>query len=100
MRPEDTFTAKPLHTAVILIVVAIGWLEACQTTTGKTPSQSMNDASVTAAVQKALITERTANFTRVDVDTTQGVVQLNGVVQTPEQRARAEGLAKQINGVK
>jgi hyperosmotically inducible protein len=40
------------------------------------------------------------NFTRVDVDTEQGIVQLSGVVQTLEQRTRAEELTKQVNGVK
>jgi len=60
----------------------------------------MNDASVTAAVQTKLTTDRMANFTRVDVDTEQGIVQLSGVVQTSEQRTRAEELTKQVNGVK
>jgi hyperosmotically inducible protein len=60
----------------------------------------MNDASITAAVQTKLTTDRMANFTRVDVDTEQGIVQLSGVVQTSEQRAQAEELTKQVNGVK
>jgi osmotically-inducible protein OsmY len=101
MRPEDTFTQKPLHaTLVVVVALTIGGLGACQATTGKTPSESMHDASVTAAVQRTLTTERAANFTRVDVDTTQGVVRLRGVVQTPEQRARAEELTRRIDGVK
>ena len=101
MRPEGTFTQKPLHaTLVVVVALTIGGFVACQATTGKTPSESMHDAFVTAAVQRALTTERAANFTRVDVDTTQGVVQLSGVVQTPEQRARAEELTKGVDGVK
>lgn len=60
----------------------------------------MNDAAVTAAVQSKLTTDRLANFTRVDVDTSQGMVRLSGTVPTPEQKARAEALAKQVDGVK
>ena len=102
MRLEDTFTRKPHHATFVVVVALtiVGGLGACQATTGKTPSESMHDASVTAAVQRALTTERAANFTRVDVDTSQGVVQLSGVVQTPEQRARAEELTRRIDGVK
>ena len=83
-----------------LALSIVGGLAACQATTGKTASQTMNDASVTAAVQSKLTTDRIANFTRVDVDTNQGIVQLSGVVQSSEQRARAEDLAKQVGGVK
>ena len=83
-----------------LMLSAVVGLAACQATTGKTASQTMNDASITAAVQTKLTTDRMANFTRVDVDTEQGIVQLSGVVQTSEQRARAEELTKQVNGVK
>jgi hyperosmotically inducible periplasmic protein len=39
-------------------------------------------------------------FTRIDVDTNNGVVTLNGIVDSPEQRARAEELASRVDGVK
>jgi len=84
---------------VLTLSIVVGFA-GCQATTGKTASQTMNDASVTAAVQTKLTTDRMANFTRVDVDTEQGIVQLSGVVQTSEQRTRAEELTKQVNGVK
>ena len=85
---------------LIALALTMGSLAACQTTTGKTASQTMDDASVTVAVQKKLTSERATNFTRVDVETNQGVVRLTGVVQTSEQRARAEDLAKQVSGVR
>lgn len=85
---------------LIALVLTIGSLAACQATTEKSASQTMDDASVTADVQKKLTSDRMANFTRVDVETKQGIVQLRGVVQTSEQRARAEELAKQIAGVR
>jgi hyperosmotically inducible protein len=36
----------------------------------------------------------------VDVDTTNGVVSLNGVVESQEQKARAEQLASRVDGVR
>lgn len=84
----------------ILLLSIAGELAACQATTGKTASQIMSDASVTAAVQRKLTADRKANFTRVDVDTDQGVVQLSGVVHTSEQKVRAGELAKQVTGVR
>lgn len=102
MKPEGNSRGGRFIRGVVFVLALsiVGGFAACQATTEKTASQTMKDASVTAAVQKALTTERMANFTRVDVDTNHGVVQLNGVVQTPEQRAQAEELTKRISGVK
>jgi translation initiation factor IF-1 len=59
----------------------------------------MNDASISTAVQTKLTSDRLSNFPRIDVDTERGVVNLSGVVETEAQRARAERLAQQVNGV-
>ena len=85
---------------LIALVLIIGTFAACQATTGKSASQAMDDASVTVDVQKKLTSDRAGNFVRVGVETNQGVVQLSGVVQTPQQRERAEELTKQITGVR
>src|SRR6185295_10444940 len=74
-------------------------LTGCQSTTGKTAGQTMSDASITTAVQTKLTSDRLSNFPRIDVDTERGVVNLSGVVETEAQRARAERLALQVNGV-
>ncbi len=72
---------------------------ACQSTTGKTASQTMTDSRITAAVQTKLTADRLSNFTRVDVDTERGVVNLSGIVPSLEQKDRAEELARQVDGV-
>jgi osmotically-inducible protein OsmY len=38
--------------------------------------------------------------TRIDVDTNQGVVALNGTVPSPEMRTRAEQIAREVKGVR
>jgi DNA-binding response OmpR family regulator len=83
--------------AVALLALA---LSGCQTMTGRTAGQNVDDARISTAVQASLTSDKASNFTRIDVDTTNGVVYLNGTVQTAEQKARAEQLAGRIDGVK
>jgi len=81
------------------LLALLGALSGCQSTTGKTASQTMSDASISTAVQTKLTSDRLSNFPRIDVDTERGVVNLSGVVETEAQRARAERLAHQVDGV-
>jgi len=74
-------------------------LSGCQSTTGKTAGQTMSDASISAAVQKKLTSDRVSNFMRINVDTERGVVNLSGIVQTEEQRMRMGRLANEVAGV-
>jgi osmotically-inducible protein OsmY len=55
----------------------------------------VDDSTITAAVTPKLVADKVANLTRVDVDTTKQVVSLSGIVQSADQKARAEQLAKQ-----
>ncbi len=84
------------------IAVGITFLSivGCQSTTGKTAGQTMDDSTITAAVQAKLSSDRISNFSRVDVDTERGVVTLNGVVKSVDQKTRVAELARAINGVK
>ena len=84
---------------VFALAVVVGVTVGCQSTTGETAKETMSDAAISAAVQAKLTGDRLANFTRVDVDTVRGVVNLTGVVASPEQRTRAEELARQVKGV-
>ena len=83
--------------AVALLAVA---LMGCQAMTGRTAGQNVDDARISTAVQATLTADKVSNFTRIDVDTTNGVVYLNGTVQSAEQKARAEQLAGRVDGVK
>jgi hyperosmotically inducible protein len=85
------------YTAVLAVSVL---LASCQATTGRTAGRNIDDAALTASVNAALVSDKPSNFTRIDVDTTNGVVALNGTVESPEQRARAEQLASRVDGVK
>lgn len=75
-------------------------LTACQTTHGQTAGQYMDDAAITSSVKTKLVSDRFANMTRIDVETTNGTVHLIGIVENSDQKARAGKLATQVAGVK
>jgi hyperosmotically inducible protein len=85
---------------LVMVGVMAGAVSACESTTGKSIGQNVSDASISTAVQTKLTGDRVSNFTRVDVDTERGVVQLSGVVPSSEQKSRAEELTRQVNGVR
>jgi osmotically-inducible protein OsmY len=68
--------------------------------TGETAGQYVADTTITASVKAKLVGDKTANLTRIDVDTTNQVVTLNGIVESADQKAKAEQLARQVGGVK
>jgi osmotically-inducible protein OsmY len=41
-----------------------------------------------------------ANFSRIDVDTEHGIVTLNGVVKSVDQKSRAAEMAREVKGVR
>lgn len=90
-----------MYRTVIVGLLGVGlmFLTACQSMTGKTAGQTIDDASVTASVQGKLTTDKLSNFSRINVDTERGIVTLNGVVQSAEEQSRAEELAQQVEGV-
>jgi hyperosmotically inducible periplasmic protein len=72
----------------------------CTSMTGQTAGQYIDDSTITASVKAKLVEDKTANLTRIEVDTTNQVVTLNGIVESADQRAKAERLARQVGGVK
>jgi hyperosmotically inducible periplasmic protein len=78
--------------AVMLLMVA------CQSTTGRTLGENIDDTGTTAAVKAKLAAERISTLTRIDVDTNQGVVALNGTMQTEAMKARAEQITARSRG--
>jgi hyperosmotically inducible periplasmic protein len=85
----------------LAMVVAMAFTSVgCETTTGKTAGETVSDASISTKVQSKLTGDRMANFSRIDVDTERGVVNLSGVVENADQKARAAEIARQVDGVK
>jgi hyperosmotically inducible periplasmic protein len=89
---------KICTTAAAIVLTSALW--GCQAMTGRTAGENLDDTNVTAAVKAQLGQDKLSTLTRIEVDTNDGVVALNGTVESAEQRARAEQLARKVNGVK
>ncbi|RPH85695.1 MAG: BON domain-containing protein [Candidatus Rokuibacteriota bacterium] len=85
---------------VAMLLVLVITATACQSMTGRSTGTNIDDAGITASVKSKLVADKAANLTRVDVDTNNGTVYLNGTVESPEQKSRAEQLAWQATGVR
>jgi osmotically-inducible protein OsmY len=91
-------TLKPILLSLALTMILS--IAGCTSMTGQSTGQYVDDRTITASVKSKLVAERASNLTRVDVDTTNHVVSLNGVVESPDQKQRAEDLAMQVRGVR
>jgi hyperosmotically inducible protein len=80
----------------LVLLGAVG----CQSMTGKTAGRTVSDAGITASVQAKLTADKVSNFSRIDVDTERGIVTLNGVVQSAQERDQAARLAKEADGIR
>lgn len=80
----------------VVVVMGVG----CQSMTGQTTGDYVDDASVTAAVKTKLANQQPSSLSRVEVETVKGVVHLMGVAKTKADKAEAARLAKQVKGVK
>jgi hyperosmotically inducible periplasmic protein len=91
-------TLKPILLCLVLTIILSA--SGCTSMTGQSAGQYVDDRTITASVKSKLVADRASNLTRVDVDTTNHVVSLNGVVESSDQKRRAEELAMQVSGVR
>jgi osmotically-inducible protein OsmY len=84
--------------SIVLMTLLV--LSGCTAMTGQTAGELVDDSTITASVKAKLVGDKAANLTRIEVDTTNQVVTLNGVVESADQKAKAEQLTRQVGGVK
>ena len=82
--------------AMVVGVLATG----CQSMTGETAGQKMDDSGITTAVKSKLAADRVGTLTQVMVKTVRDTVYLTGVVPSDADKDRAEQIAKNVRGVK
>jgi len=73
---------------------------AAQSGAGASPTQSVNDTAITAAVKAGLLTEPSLKVLQISVDTDKGVVRLSGTVDTALSVQKAAQVAGGVKGVK
>jgi osmotically-inducible protein OsmY len=93
---QKTHSRSLLASALLALVILPLTFAAC----AKTVDDMMDDATITARVKTALLNDPQVGATKIDVETTQGVVTMSGTVKSEAEATRAVQLAKQAIGVK
>jgi osmotically-inducible protein OsmY len=76
------------------------WPDASDKEWGREVHQAWADATITAAVKAKLAGVSAATLLKVGVDTSQGIVQLTGTVDSERTKQRASEVARQVGGVR
>ena len=97
MTTKKVLSRIGIASAVLVLMLAAA---ACQTMTGQTAGEYIDDKAITTQVKARLAAEQAETLTRIDVDTQSGTVYLNGTVSSGEQKATAERIAGSQEGVK
>ena len=85
--------------SMLMLAVFVAFGAGCHSTTGQSFGQNWDDSGITGTVKRKLAADTTSTLTRVSVTTVNGNVSLTGVVPTAADRARAEDIARSVNGV-
>lgn len=70
------------------------------TATQEGTGEYIDDSVITAKVKASILDQPTLKVFEIKVETFKGVVQLNGVVSSPEAMSKATDVARSIPGVK
>jgi hyperosmotically inducible periplasmic protein len=95
MQLANRFKAQAAVLMALLVLVG------CAAMTGRqNPGAAVSDSSITTKVKSSLLADSMIGGLAIDVDTTEGVVSLNGIVNSEQERVRAIQVAQGVNGVK
>jgi hyperosmotically inducible periplasmic protein len=89
-----TMRSRPRRRRLVVLLVAIVTISGCATV------DPWADTRIEAEVKARLVAEHDANLTRLGVVSREATVYLSGTVESDEQKAKAETVAKTVPGVK
>jgi hyperosmotically inducible protein len=94
---EKAYQGAALYLVLALVLMSVA---ACKTPAGRTSGQVVDDATITTKVKAKIADENVMRGIAVSVETFEGNVTLTGAVETPQQKERAEEIAKSVDGVR
>jgi hyperosmotically inducible protein len=96
-----TRKVKQLAASLLVIGSLGGAVAACDLIQGReSAGDYVDDASITTSVKAKLASDSgLGTAAQVHVETMQGVVQLSGFVDKPDQKVQAERIARDVKGV-
>jgi osmotically-inducible protein OsmY len=87
-------------TALLLTLVSGAPLMISACGGGMAVNRTIDDATITTRVKTALLNDPVIDATKIDVDTSAGVVTLTGVVKSKEEETKAIELTRRVSGVR
>lgn len=97
---KEATTPKPAEPESTPPASATATTEASTSTTTTTSAKPMSDTAITASIKTDFLKDPDLSVLKIDVDTKNGVVTLNGLAADEAARGRAEKIAGAIKGVK
>ena len=97
------FARTTLAAAAAIAVSAAGLLTlpGCAVTRGQeTVGAYVDDAAITTAVKARFVDNKDVDAASIKVETLNGTVMLSGFAKSEKERAAAESIARNVNGVK
>jgi len=94
---------KALGTLAIVLLTfttGVALTQPAAAQTKPTMGERVDDAQITAKVKSKLVAEHPSALVKVNVDTTDGIVRLSGIVPTEADRINAQRIAAATSGVK
>lgn len=89
------------YVVAVMVVALLAALAAyAEEPVKRSPGQYVDDKVITAKVKAALVEDPGVKALQIKVETYEGVVQLSGFVDNPDQIPRAADIAKGVEGVK
>jgi len=98
---SDVKSRRPAWRATLGSALAAALLAACAgSPTKESTGEMVDDSVITTKIKSAMVADKSVSVLDVSVETFKGRVLLSGYVKSPDERQRAEGIARSVNGVK
>ena len=85
---------------MVMALVLMVALAACQTTAGRTAGDVVDDSTITTTVKAKLFDDELLSGFAISVETFEGAVTLTGAVDSQKKKDRATEVARSVKGVK
>ena len=89
---------KPAAVLFVAIWCSVPLISGCAST--EALNRTIDDATITTRIKTALLNDPAIDATRIDVETSAGIVTLTGVVKSQQEEAQAVALTRRVTGVR
>jgi len=87
-------------TSQLLLLLFIPAIVSSSCRGGAAINRTIDDATVTTRVKTALLNTTEVDATKIDVETTGGVVTLRGLVRNKDEETKAVAVTRRVDGVR